>query len=171
MPTLTILLTAVALSMDAVAVALGSAAAVPSIRQTHALKMALCFGIFQGVMPVIGYFFGLTVKDEIGAVDHWIAFALLSGIGGKMIYEAFRDEDGPRSKSYCDAQPANSCHGHQHRRVGGGAFVFPARCADSVGLDGDRRSHFGAVLSPQRCSGPGSVPFLLNARDALAGSS
>jgi putative Mn2+ efflux pump MntP len=64
--------------------------AVTPLRPAHALKMALSFGAFQAVMPVLGYACGLSVRDWMSAIDHWIAFALLGGIGGHMLFAAWQ---------------------------------------------------------------------------------
>jgi putative Mn2+ efflux pump MntP len=56
------------------------------------LRLAAAFGIFQYVMPIIGWLAGLTVVEIISAFDHWIAFGLLAVIGGKMIWEGFEKE-------------------------------------------------------------------------------
>ncbi len=59
------------------------------------LRISLAFGLFQAVMPVIGYLAGLSIRDLIQSVDHWIAFSLLAFIGCKMIYESlFMDGNG-----------------------------------------------------------------------------
>ncbi|MDW7656369.1 MAG: manganese efflux pump MntP family protein [Bacillota bacterium] len=81
-----LILLAVGLSMDAMAVALckGLAKKKPDPRQ--GMVLALYFGGFQAVMPLIGYFLGRQFKQHITAFDHWIAFLLLLLIGGKMIY-------------------------------------------------------------------------------------
>lgn len=91
---LTLLLTALGLSMDAVAVSISSGIAVktPQVRQT--LKMACFFGGFQAVMPLLGYVFGALFQHWIASVDHWIAFGVLGCLGGKMIYEALTPDDG-----------------------------------------------------------------------------
>ena len=84
-----ILILAVALSMDAFAVALCKGLATPKVKIKH---MAICggwFGAFQALMPLIGYFLGVAFRDYIVAIDHWIAFALLALIGINMIKEAF----------------------------------------------------------------------------------
>ena len=89
MDLLTVLLIAVGLSMDACAVAIGRGTALqPSKRWRDVLMMALFFGLFQALMPVIGWLLGSAFAGLIGGVDHWIAFLLLAGIGGKMIHEA-----------------------------------------------------------------------------------
>lgn len=82
---------AVALSMDAFAVALCKGLATPKVKLKH---MAVCggwFGAFQALMPLIGYFLGVAFREYIEAVDHWIALALLAFIGINMIKEAFSD--------------------------------------------------------------------------------
>lgn len=80
---------AIALSMDAFAVSIGLGSRPGTKPATLALKCALYFGIFQGLMPVIGYLAGKGVLGWIEAVAPWIAFGLLSLTGGKMIYESF----------------------------------------------------------------------------------
>lgn len=89
------LLLAFGLAMDAFAVAVASGSATHKIRFTDAFKLAFLFGLFQGVMPVIGWMIGLNFKDVVSAWDHWIAFVLLGIIGGKMIYDDLKagDED------------------------------------------------------------------------------
>ena len=90
MAILEILLIALGLSMDAFAVALASGATMKRLHLPNALKMALFFGGFQALMPVVGWAAGLSMKDFISGWDHWIAFGLLLAVGGKMIYEAFK---------------------------------------------------------------------------------
>ncbi len=94
MDLLTVLLIAVGLSMDACAVAIGRGTALPpSKRWRGVLLMALFFGLFQALMPVAGWLLGSAFAGLIAGVDHWIAFLLLTGIGGKMIYEAASGEE------------------------------------------------------------------------------
>jgi len=88
---------ALGLSMDAVAVSIASGAAYRSMYVRHALRMALLFGGFQAVMPLVGWAAGSLLKDFIGNWDHWVAFFLLAFIGGKMIYEAFKLEEVEKS--------------------------------------------------------------------------
>ncbi len=80
-----LILIAVGLSMDAFAVAICKGLSVQSLKFRHALITGLFFGGFQAIMPLIGYLFGTQFRDYIVAVDHWIAFALLSVIGTNMI--------------------------------------------------------------------------------------
>ena len=102
MAPLEILLIALGLSMDAFAVSLASGATMKRLHLPNALKMGLFFGAFQALMPVLGWAAGLAAKDFIAGWDHWIAFVLLSGVGGKMLYESFRIKEeeecgGPRT--------------------------------------------------------------------------
>jgi len=87
---ITIILTAIGLSMDAFAVSIVSGSAYKQLKIKHALRMAAFFGGFQAFMPLIGYLSGLTIKDRIANYDHWIAFGLLAAVGGKMFYESFK---------------------------------------------------------------------------------
>ncbi len=83
-----LMLVAVGLSMDAFAVSICKGLALPKARMRDALVVGLYFGVFQAVMPLIGYFAGLSFASFIEAYDHWIAFALLAFIGGKMVKES-----------------------------------------------------------------------------------
>jgi len=96
---LTVFLIALGLAMDAFAVALsgGFAAGKATLRQT--LRLAFHFGLFQFLMPILGWAAGLTVQNFIQAFDHWVALALLSGIGGKMVYESFKTEKEEKKAS------------------------------------------------------------------------
>jgi len=85
---------AVALAMDAltVAVATGFALKTVSLRQTF--RLAWHFGLFQALMPIAGWGLGVSVYAFVRAVDHWAAFALLSLVGGRMIYGTLRRSNG-----------------------------------------------------------------------------
>lgn len=83
-----ILALSVGLAMDATAVSAARGLAVPKIRARHVLLVALLFGGFQALMPLVGFLVGAQVGPWITAWDHWIAFVLLGGIGGKMLWEA-----------------------------------------------------------------------------------
>ena len=88
MQLLQIAMIAVGLAMDAFAVSIVTGAAYRQLHIKHALRMSAFFGAFQAIMPLLGWLAGFRLKDLIVSIDHWIAFALLSFIGGKMIYEA-----------------------------------------------------------------------------------
>lgn len=74
--------------MDCFAVALGVCTC---NRQSwkNILRMAFFFGLFQGVMPVIGWMAGVSMREIIASFDHWVAFIILALIGGKMIMQSF----------------------------------------------------------------------------------
>ena len=87
-----IMLVAVGLSMDAFAVSICKGLALKEMKWRYALICGLYFGIFQAVMPGIGYLLGSRLMTIIADFDHWIAFVLLSIIGLKMIKEAGDDD-------------------------------------------------------------------------------
>jgi putative Mn2+ efflux pump MntP len=78
------------LSMDAFAVSVSSGIAIPGLKPLYALRASFFFGLFQFLMPVAGWFLGSGFSSYIGAFDHWVVFALLSFIGGKMALESLR---------------------------------------------------------------------------------
>ena len=85
---LTITFIAIGLAMDCFAVSSTSGIAIKHLKINHALQIALFFGSFQAIMPVVGWFAGRGLRDFITGVDHWVAFGLLGLIGLKMIYES-----------------------------------------------------------------------------------
>ncbi|WP_461517389.1 manganese efflux pump MntP [Porticoccus sp.] len=86
-----VLLLAVALSMDAFAVSIGLGAKRQRSPLSLALMAGIYFGLFQALMPLIGYLGGKGVLGWIEAFAPWVAFLLLALIGGKMIYESFAE--------------------------------------------------------------------------------
>ncbi len=84
---------AFALAMDAFAVALAAGALLYPATRRQQFRLGFHFGLFQALMPVLGWLAGMTIQHWIRAYDHWIAFALLAFVGGKMIHEAFADEE------------------------------------------------------------------------------
>jgi putative Mn2+ efflux pump MntP len=97
------LLIALGLSMDAFAVSIAGGAAMKRRHLPSALKMGLFFGGFQMLMPVAGWAAGLGMKNFISGWDHWIAFVLLSIVGGKMIRESF---DRKEERGGCGDRPS-----------------------------------------------------------------
>ncbi len=93
-----LIIIAIGVSMDAFAVSICKGLSVRSLQPKHAYLTALWFGGFQALMPLIGYFLGVSFADFVSSVDHWIAFVLLGLIGGNMIKESF-------SKDECDYSP------------------------------------------------------------------
>ncbi len=103
---LELLLIGVSLSMDAFAVSLCQGLSMPRLNWRHASVIALFFGGFQALMPVIGWLLGSQFAGYIQSFDHWVAFFLLLIIGGNMVREAFAPEeeaeDGCSAGEYLD---------------------------------------------------------------------
>jgi putative Mn2+ efflux pump MntP len=87
---LTLIGLAVGLAMDAFAVSIALGISLPRVRTNQALRLALAFGGFQFLMPVVGYLAGKSLAGEqwVAAYDHWLAFGLLAALGAKMIRDA-----------------------------------------------------------------------------------
>jgi putative Mn2+ efflux pump MntP len=88
-----VVLIALAVSADAFAVALGRGLHMRKLNLRHAAIIALIFAAFQVVMPLAGWLLGRGLEQYITEIDHWIAFALLAVIGGKMLWDAFTGSD------------------------------------------------------------------------------
>lgn len=86
----TVLALAVGLAMDAFAVAVATGVTLRTVTGRQTFRLAFHFGFFQALMPVLGWAGGMTVARRLESVDHWVAFALLAGVGGKMLWEAAR---------------------------------------------------------------------------------
>ncbi len=86
-----VILIAVSLAMDALAVSVTNGIVIKDFRRHHAVKIAAYFGVFQFIMPIIGYFLGNGFEKYIQSIDHWIAFLLLAAIGANMLAESFRE--------------------------------------------------------------------------------
>lgn len=86
----TVLGLAVGLAMDAFAVAVAAGVTLKTVTGRQVFRLAFHFGLFQALMPALGWLGGLTVANRVQSVDHWVAFALLAGVGGKMLWEAVR---------------------------------------------------------------------------------
>ena len=89
MDILEILLIAIGLAMDAFTVSICKGLSMKKMSWKKAIIVGLYFGIFQALMPIIGYFLGSTFEDLVTHIDHWIAFVLLVAIGRNMLKEAF----------------------------------------------------------------------------------
>ena len=89
---LSILLIAIGLSADCFAVALSSGISMKSISRLQILRVSSSFGLFQALMPVLGWLAGQTVVEFTADYDHWVAFALLAIVSGRMLRESFRPE-------------------------------------------------------------------------------
>lgn len=90
---LSILVIAVGLAMDSFAVSTAGGVSLKNFKLSDALRTAFAMGVAQALFFVVGFYVASTVDHLIHAWDHWIAFALLSGIGLKMIYEQYSGSD------------------------------------------------------------------------------
>lgn len=88
-----LLLIAIGLSADCFAVAVGASISAKSLSPRTVLRTAAAFGMAQALMPTLGWLVGRTVVDLIASYDHWAAFALLTVIGGRMLWQSFQPED------------------------------------------------------------------------------
>lgn len=95
---LEICLIGVGLAMDAFAVAVCKGLSMKKMNWRNGIIIALYFGIFQAIMPVFGYFLGTAFSEIVKNIDHWIAFILLSFIGGNMIRESLDKDNETNDK-------------------------------------------------------------------------
>lgn len=93
MTNLEIWLLAVGLAMDCFAVSIASGIILKRIRWRPMLVMAFFFGFFQALMPFLGWIGASMFSHLIESIDHWIAFAILAFLGGRMVRESFKDEE------------------------------------------------------------------------------
>ena len=101
MSTVEILLIGIGLSMDAFAVAICKGLGMRRINYRHTFIIALFFGGFQALMPFLGWLLGRQFEAYITSFDHWIAFALLTFIGGRMIWEVVRKKEDASNSASC----------------------------------------------------------------------
>lgn len=88
-----IILIAIGLSFDSFAVSVCTGLLVNKIKFWQATKVAIILAFFQSAMPLLGWLIGVQLEEYVIDYDHWIAFALLSIIGARMIYESFKPEE------------------------------------------------------------------------------
>jgi putative Mn2+ efflux pump MntP len=86
-----VLLLSVGLAMDAFAVSVGKGLTMRRVHYPSAFKLAFAFGLFQALMPVVGYVAAASFAQAVQSVSGWIAFILLGIIGGKMVWEGIHD--------------------------------------------------------------------------------
>lgn len=97
---LNLLALAAALAMDAFAVAVVAGLTLESLTKRHVFRLSFHFGLFQALMPALGWAAGIAVRRYIEAFDHWVAFGLLAFVGGRMIRNAVRqNETKPETSS------------------------------------------------------------------------
>ena len=90
---LEILFISLSMAMDAFAVCLGAGTTSQADGPRPTFRLAFHFGLFQFLMPVVGWFAGTTLLRYIAAYDHWVAFGLLAFVGGRMIHSGFHPEE------------------------------------------------------------------------------
>ena len=83
----------VSLAMDAFSVCIAAGTKIKRVTFRHYFRLAFHFGLFQFLMPIIGFYCGVLVMDIFRELDHWIAFGLLGIIGVKMMWESFSKAD------------------------------------------------------------------------------
>ncbi len=100
MQLISILGIAVALAMDAFAVAIATGVSLRDVSFRQTFRLSWHFGLFQAIMPILGWYCGASIETYVDACAHWIAFALLFLVGGNMIREAFElnDEESTTKK-------------------------------------------------------------------------
>lgn len=97
---LTLIGIALGLSFDTFAVSLSCGVVQSRIRFGEAMRIAFVLAVFQGAMPVLGYFMGSTVSGYITSFDHWVAFGLLLFLGARMILEGLKREENKPVQDY-----------------------------------------------------------------------
>lgn len=91
---------AFSMSADAFAASIGKGVVLQRPKLSYAMRIGLVFGSVETLTPIIGWLLGIMASGFIASVDHWVAFAILSIIGGKMIYEGFHNEETERKESH-----------------------------------------------------------------------
>lgn len=95
----TLIILSIGLAMDAFAVSICKGLSMKKMKWKNAIVVGLYFGIFQALMPIIGYLLGVNFQSRIASIDHWIAFILLGIIGANMIKEAISKETDTQNDS------------------------------------------------------------------------
>lgn len=98
MSILDICLISIGLAMDCFAVSIASSIAYGKYNWPKMVRMAFFFGLFQGIMPLIGWLAGVSFAAQIAKIDHWLAFVILGYLGGKMIVESLKKEKNEAEK-------------------------------------------------------------------------
>ena len=93
MDILSIIIIGIGLAMDCFAVSVSKGICAKKFFFWHTLRMALLFGLFQAIMPLIGFFAGVSFARQMQSFDHWLAFGLLALIGSKMLIEGLKQHD------------------------------------------------------------------------------
>jgi putative Mn2+ efflux pump MntP len=124
MSLLELFLIAIGLSMDAFAVAICTGLTMKKVGIKKPLIIGLYFGFFQAAMPLIGYLIGSQFSDLIADFDHWIAFVLLSIIGGKLGIESFNKKGCPDRECPTGTCADRNCPGGERPKVEEASLKF-----------------------------------------------
>lgn len=144
-----LLLTAIGLSMDAFAVSVCKGLGMRKMRYDQALVIGLYFGVFQALMPLLGWLLGTSFSRYIQAFDHWIAFVLLAFIGGKMLWDVFHEKEESAAEKVMPGWITRNCSCwqlHLYRCSGGGDRVCLSGRADLEFRFHHWLCHAGAVV-------------------------
>ncbi len=99
MDVLSLTLIGVGLSIDSLAACVTTGACSKSLKIKQAIKIATLMAFFQGAMPLIGWFIGISFKTLVESYDHWVAFILLLSVGGKLIYDGIQNANSTAKTS------------------------------------------------------------------------
>lgn len=152
---LELMITALAVSLDALAAAAATGAMLPRPNLASALKVGLCFGVFQALMPAIGLYAGLNLRAGLLALDHWASFGLLLITGWRMIWEEMKK--CPEEK--CTADPM---HMGRLLILGAATSMDALAVGVSLAVSGGYLSHHALVI--------GLTTFVICTIGFLAGS-
>ena len=132
------------------------------------LTMAFFFGLFQALMPLIGWACASTFSHLIEDVDHWIAFGILAFLGGRMVRESFKEEECRHDFDPPAGHP-HAGRGHKHRRPGCGRFVRLPGYEERVGHPALRGHHRLRVVRPVAGGTPVRHPLRVRHRPTPEG--
>ena len=96
---LSIWLIALGLAADCFVVALSGSISRRTLSFLPVFRVSLAFGLFQGLMPVLGWLAGRSLVEWIGSYDHWVAFVLLALVGSRMVWESLHSRDSRRKNT------------------------------------------------------------------------
>ncbi|HKK60805.1 MAG TPA: manganese efflux pump MntP family protein [Salinivirga sp.] len=103
MSLISIFILAAGLSVDSMAASISTGVCMKKVRAYESVKVALYMAVFQGSLPIVGWYIGQGFKHIISSYDHWIAFILLLAIGTKMIFEGLKKEE--QNNCFCPSRP------------------------------------------------------------------
>ena len=125
---------AVGLSMDAFAVSLCKGLVMDRLRTGDGLLVALFFGGFQALMPIAGYYLASNFAGYIEAYDHWVAFLLLLFIGGKMLWDVYKESHSPQEDTAAENAAAEDAAVYQPVPLGELIVLAVATSIDALAV-------------------------------------